>query len=271
MAGIEERGIFWPRGTEIPTGQLTPDNGIGGLLTIDLGGKIRLELDSIFPRRGGSLVAILSPEQDPSAPTSIEGVLSKGRHHVLLLATRKVGGSFNPAWVSHENYMAIHALLCKHPFPRDGNDLKFSEISSNLIGFEEWIGLGSIEFVEDGEKRTATYERPKNPTYNISGLTLLVEFDLRSPYPSTRLHDVTLTECAYLKMKFDDPLSLDDAIREHLGLQDLLTLLTDTEYTLEWPQLTLSGEDSTCTAYFGRHASSGKPPEMHHCLGVVRK
>jgi len=266
MVLVEARGIFWPGGTEMAPGHLAPDSAIGGLLTIDNGGKVKVALDSVFPRKAGGFAAALPFEHDQAAPTYIEGLLTEQRQHVLLLGTHKAGGQFNSSWISFESYLAAHALLSRDPIPRGLEEVKFSELNVNLRGFEEWLGLSSIAFSEDGDRRIATYVRPENFSYEIDEMTVSIEFDLLSPYAWPNLKEISMSEQASIRVKFKHSMNLEDILKEHLGIQDLLILLTDAERRLEWPELTIAGTKTKCIAYFGRHPGSDKAPEQSDCL-----
>jgi len=46
-----------------------------------------------------------------------------------------------------------------------------------------------------------------------------------------------MSEQASIRVKFKHSMNLEDILKEHLGIQDLLILLTDAERRLEWPEL----------------------------------
>ena len=97
-------------------------------------------------------------------------------------------------------------------------------------------------------------------------MTVSIEFDLLSPYAWPNLKEISMSEQASIRVKFKHSMNLEDILKEHLGIQDLLILLTDAERRLEWPELTIAGTKTKCIAYFGRHPGSDKAPEQSDCL-----
>jgi hypothetical protein len=61
-------------------------------------------------------------------------------------------------------------------------------------------------------------------------------------------------------------------VREEFGaLQDLMTLLTDSHFSLAWPSVQISGSKKRFTFYFRRLISGASPPELHElCTNFVQ-
>jgi hypothetical protein len=57
---------------------------------------------------------------------------------------------------------------------------------------------------------------------------------------------------------------MDAAIEWHRWLQDLLILLTDSDYCLEWPEVRWGKHN--CTLYFQRLSSKAGRPRLHECV-----
>ena len=156
MAILEERGLFWWHGEPLEEKHFAPESSVFGLLKIDDDGIATLYLDGDLLCEHGSL-DVLSPNYAFLKDKSIEGLLSTSRKHVLLIDLRRSGGVFNSNNVSHGGYRASHCLVSYTQFPPLTDQALIFSIELELIGYEEWLWLNSIETTRAFSAHVASY------------------------------------------------------------------------------------------------------------------
>lgn len=260
---VEDRGYFWWREQPVPDDCYAPDDCVTGVFSIDENGSAHLELDAYMPNNGSRTPAVLSGQQDAR---SIQGILKEGNRRVLLLDAVSNGGTFNTGGISYDRFSATNCLVGSAEFPRRKRSLQFNSLAVDLIGYEEWLRLGSIYISRTKSKIVAKHSKPKDHSYRLSDATLAVRHFISGPYLGKhRRHDLSLRESVTLKFRPKQSMSLEQVRSELHYLQDLFVLLTDTHHLLDWPTVSLSGSKEQYTLYFLRGAHSSEPPSWQDC------
>jgi hypothetical protein len=162
---IDERDVFWWNDEPIPKGELVPSSSVAGQLIIEADGRSRLELDGNLPySMENSLKAVgfdLLPEG-----TAIRGVLKEKTQHVLLSTLNRIGQRFSR--MPYETFRAEHCIIGERPFPEGDILSQVRGLEIDLTGFEEWIGLRSIECTGKRTSITVKYKKPKDLVYPVS-------------------------------------------------------------------------------------------------------
>jgi hypothetical protein len=144
MMILEDRGVFWWNDEQVPDGHFAPTSAVSGNLTIDDEGRITLELDGLFPSSTGPLAALLGGDNSTIRDRQILGFLRATGSHVLLLGLIRTGGRASSYQMSYERFAASTCLVGDSAFP-SGTALRFYTLEIDLKGFEDWLGLASIE------------------------------------------------------------------------------------------------------------------------------
>jgi hypothetical protein len=267
MAIIDERGLFWWHEELVPDRHFAPENSVAGHLKIEADGRISLELDSFLPNEKGPLSTLMSAEQAEIEKRSIQGILKDSGNRVLLLNLIKAGGRFSTNAMSFEKYSAMNCLVSTVGFANNEAVLKFKGLEVDLTGFQEWLRLGSIEIKRSSTRTSTTYRKPKNVVYRLEDGELIVRYGLSGPSPFARKSDeVSLKESVSFVYQSTRRATLEELKEQYALLEDLLILLTGSDYCLEWPFVKLS-KDRRCRWYFRRVRSreTTSPPTLHEC------
>jgi hypothetical protein len=264
---LEERGLFWWHHETTPRGQYAPEASVMGLLTIEEDGRITLELDGCLPSGRGHPLANLMANDTISETIGIQGILKGTNKHVLLCGLHRNGGHFSSNGISYEKYLAINCLVGNSPPPSvDLAALRFAHVEVELEGFDEWLRLGAIEFNRGKTRLSAKYTKTKDITYNLDIGSLRLKYDLTGPYfGKRRTRKLDLTESASITYTPKKTLTLDAVKKEHQLIGDLLILLTNSDYCLDWPTVASTRPKRTYKLYFPCNRNSAKPPSAHEC------
>ncbi len=267
MAIVEERGLFWWNNQPIPKDQIAPEENVPGLLTIEDDGRIRLELDACMPTSKHPAVEFFDRMARSSTP-NIQGFLKNDKGYVLLIRTAQNGGEIKTHGVSFEIYMALNCLVGPSAFRIDRKKPQlFRSIRFDMDGFEDWLRLGTIATVRRKTTLHAKYKKEKNVTYKVPEGRLAIEYDMQGPhFGRSRRRELKLTELAYLRFTPVTTLTLDEVQKHYQFVEDLLILLTASDYNLSWPRLTTADGKSHCRLYFLRHKSDTAAPNAFRCL-----
>jgi len=265
LAILEDRGIFWWNDEIVPETHFAPESSVGGKLTIEDDGSIRLELDAIMPSDDHPFTALLDNGQPIGR--NIQGLLSEAGSVLLLNAIRN-GGTFSTNNIAKERYFVQECLVSQERFKRDGNaPLSYRSMKVELTGFEDWLWLQSISVARQRNGLVAKYKAPKDRRFAVPFGTLSIEYELTVPYFGTsRQKNLKLVESAAVKVTTKRTMSLKEAQDYHRNVEELLILLTASNYNLDWPTLYPRGSKQRAKLYFSRYRSGDSPPGAHECL-----
>lgn len=265
MAILEDRGVFWWNDEKIPRNQFAPDASVGGKLTIEDNGSIRLELDAIMSGAKHPFESLTNSGK-PSKH-NIQGLLNGDDGYVLLLGVVGNGGTMKSNNVSNERYMALNCLVGKSQFMPDADKpLTFRTVILDLAGFEEWLWMQGIEIKRTRKNLRAKYSRPHDHKYVVPFGKVSIVYDLSGPYfGDSKRHTLNLMESASVRITPSKRMLLEDCQTHYQHVEELLILLTSSDYTMAWPTLVLSS-GKRARLYFMRFKTDTKPPAAHECL-----
>jgi hypothetical protein len=263
---LEERGLFWWADETMSPNQFAPDSSIGGELRITAEGRITLDLDG-FLTTGSSPFSALDKSDDPLLRTrKIQGLLRGTSKRVLLSDLSRRGGRSASANVSYEGFMALHCLVGDRDFPKSKGNASFLYVDVDLNGFEEWFRSASIHVKRGRVALHANYRHPKQIDYPLPDGKLSIIYDLSGPFFGTsRNYRVSLNEAITLRFRREKKVLIEEAQADYRILQDLLTLLTDSTYNLDWPTVAVTNQHQY-TLYFQRFINTASAPRYHECL-----
>ena len=249
---LEEHGLFWWHDEPLSDRQLAPEAHVAGLCTIENNGRITLELDGYLPGPHGPMAAMSGP-----MPTNkcTQGILKGAGQRILFIDLIRSGGRFSTNSLSFENFVAMQCLIGSDPFPNQTEALTFDALAVPLEGYEEWLRLGSIDVSRSEDKVSVIYEKPNNIVFAVAGGTLSIEYDAKENASGFfRSYELSLKQTASIKFRLTGGLKLDGLISQYGLLEDLLKLLTGSDYHLDWPSVSL-GDKATYRWYGFRHRS----------------
>lgn len=264
MAILEERGLFWWADEAVPERQFAPDSCVAGLLVIGDDGQTRLELDGYFPSKHGPMTAMIRNGQ--LIDKDILGLFKTSNKHVLLTGVIGDGGHSSTNGVSYERYIAGQCLMVgfgKSPVTR-----VFREIIVPLGGFEEWLRLTAIKATSSKRTVSVEYKRPKDAVYPSTDGKLSIHFESALDSSGAVFGGAfSLKETASAALRFSKPLGLKDLIAQYRLLEDLLLVLTGSDYPLDWPWIA-AGKTARYRLYFPKSGSkaASSPPKAQECV-----
>ena len=265
---LEGRGLFWWHGEPLADRQFAPNSSVSGHLVIEKDGRASLELDGVLLI--GERPAFLPLVGDDPAiqKKSIQGILKGGNQHVLLCEIRRDGGRLSSAGISYERYLADTCLVGETDVPGQDAQPQASGLVVNLKGFEEWLGLRSIDIAREREPESlsANYKKHDDIDYPLDSGKLSFRHYIDGPiYGKRKDHTLTLREVVLLYYTFPKNLALEDTTAQYRLLEDFLILLTDSEHSLDWPEILISSSDRTYRLYFWRDRNPAPAPGMFEC------
>lgn len=263
---ISDSGYFWWRNESIPEGFFAPESAVAGILTIKNDGTISLELHSVLSSDGDLIPFMFDPS---AACQDIQGRLKSTSEHVLLTAVHNNGGRVAFGGISYEKYAAKNCLIGPQPFPSNKSEILYDTLSTPLTGFENWLCMSSIETTRTKRKLTSSYKNQKTINYVLSDKSnLSIEFEILGPYfGKSNNHKLNLTEQIQIKYSPNRKSTFKELKKNYSALSNLLLVLTGSDYSIEWPVLTIGkskGHIRRYKAYFERSKSSAAPPECHN-------
>jgi hypothetical protein len=267
MPILEDRGLFWWNDQRIPKGAFAPSSAVGGTLKVEESGSIRLELDGYLPTGKHPLVSILGWAGQPITK-SIQGILKGDAGYVLLTHVANNGGSFKSKGISYEVYMALNCLVSKTAFRPDHlKPLSFRSIKMELAGFEDWLWMGAIKIKRSKSTLTAKYRRERDAHFRTKFGKLSIEYDMEGPYwGNSTSRKLSLKESASIRFSPGTKVNLEECQKYYQITEELLILLTDSDYNLDWPKLTSADGKQISQLYYFRNKSAASPPAAHQCL-----
>jgi hypothetical protein len=182
----------------------------------------------------------------------IQGLLKDSGERVLLSDLVRTGGRFSTNGISFEKFVAMNALVGDATFAHGEQAPRFDTLEIPLSGFEEWLRLGSIKLSRADGNISASYEMPNDLTYACDDGSLVIVFDVdtdRSGMLGT--HAFSLKESASLRLHLNRACPLGELQMQYGMFEDLLKLLTGSDYGLDWPRVSLA-DGSRYLWYFSK-------------------
>lgn len=259
MAVIEEHGYFWWSTEKIPEGHFAPKNAVPGYLEIADNGTVKLELHGFLSEATHPIAALFAP--DPLDGKKIQGILKATTRSVLLLDLESDGGRASMDGISHQNFRAWRALVGGHQIECD-QALRISGFSVGLEGFEEWLRLGGISSARTTRSVTVKAKLSKDYSYTLRDAKVKLRFGVKSPFGVSKYQrKLTIEEFAKFEYKFIADVSIEQSQDKFFLVSDLLTLLSGSNRSLEWPWLHLGrGKSERKYQYFYGSSRNLSPP-----------
>ncbi len=271
---LEARGIFWWHSTPIPAGHFAPEDSVYGTITITANGKISLDLDGTMPG-GERLDRVLFQGESLQAEKSIQGILKGQSDRVLLQGVRSNGGGFASAGIAYERYLASTCLVGSTEIPHGEQTPNFTRLIISLRGFEAWTSLRSIEAIRQDRALTISYAEPESLSFNVTSGRIAINHSVTAPWvPGTtpsKSNQITLEERSELIYEPSPSCSLEEMMRQFHLVGDLLNLLADTTYQLDWPYLKMGGIENGLPykLYFERRTIDAQAPGWTDCWALL--
>ncbi len=248
MSVFEERGVFWWHDEAIAEGLLAPDAHVAGLLRIEENGRAVLELDGYLSNPHGPMAAMV---REP-VTRCIQGLLKGSGERVLLCDLNRNGGRFRTNGISYEKFIAAHCLIGRSTFSTGAEAPLFATLTIPLTGFEDWLRLGVIKVEDAPGALTVSYETRDDISYPDDDGILTLIFDIEVDAAGMLgTHAYSLKQTAYAKLNLNTASTLNDLALQFRMFEDLLKLLTGSDYELGWPFMDLP-DGSRCRWYFLR-------------------
>jgi hypothetical protein len=265
MAIIEDRGLFWLSDTLVPERQFAPAESIVGTLTVDDDGYVSLELDSYFPDGHGPF-GLLNQQNKP-LEKDIYGVLRTSNNRVILTGVMPNGGQVKTNGISYQRFLASDCFVGSFDFSADEPRPASDTLEIDLSGFEDWFWLRSINVVQTDDRISATYDKPPSASYEVDGEKLMFDFGVTGHVPYKLGDEFSIKQGVTLRFSFGLKESPEKLGVQFRFFEELLILLTDSEYRLPWPRIALDA-DTKALWYFGRFRPNKTPeaPQLHTCL-----
>lgn len=113
---------------------------------------------------------------------------------------------------------------------------------------------------------SAVYQRPDVLVYPLANGKLTIRHCINRPFTKTaRRHTLSLKEAVFLEYAFFEKLSIEAVKHEYRLLEELLILLTNSEYSLDWPSISLANVRGSYRLYFWRHRNPAPAPRVFEC------
>jgi hypothetical protein len=266
MSAFEGRGVFWWHDEPIAEGLLAPDAHVAGLLCIEDNGRAVLELDGYLSNPHGPMAAMA---REP-VTRCIQGLLKGSGERVLLCDLNRNGGQFSTDGISYEKFNAAHCLIGRSIFSTAADAPLFDMLTIPLTGFEDWLRLGVINVEDAPGAITMSYRTRDDISYPDDDGILTLIFDIEvdaAGMLGTRAY--SLKQTAYAKLNLNAANTLNDLALQFLMFEDLLKLLTGSDYELAWPFVDLP-DGTRCRWYFLRmkNTEAVKAPSHYNTITV---
>jgi ApeA N-terminal domain 1 len=259
---VQDRGHFWWADEFPPDRHHLPLSAITGELKITREGRITVQLDGMLQRQSREPSHTDSrAEFQALRARRIRGVLRESGSGVLLFDLAQAGARHSSYAVSTEGFSAAQCLISTQQFDSRLKQPTFLYVDADLKGFEEWLWTRALNFKYGKVVSTAKYRTPKPIVYRLQNGRLSLVQHLTGT--SQGHSELTWSESAYLRFRPDKSISMEAAIEWHRWLQDLMILLTDSDYRLEWPEVRWGKYN--CTLYFQWLASKAERPRLYAC------
>jgi hypothetical protein len=259
---IEEKGLFWWSDNAIED-NIAPDGGIYGTLTVNDRGVIKLELDHLMPSNEDNHHIYLS-EQLPIT-RSISGILKATDQYVILSNLWRSGGHRKSHALSYDEYGAWTCLVSHSPLDRTGAIPKFRNMTIPLVGYEVWMGFGSLDIKATRNHVKVGHKRSGNHTFKLPDRTVRLRYGVDGPRSSFFTNQATYKTFGAFDFTFKKNCSLDEIIKHHKRFEDLLIILSNIEHDLAWPIVSTFRKSQGATLYFRRDRRKDVKIDRHEC------
>lgn len=204
---------------------------------------------------------------DPLDGKSIQGILKTSSRSVLLLDLESDGGRASADGISHQNFRAWRALVGGNRIECD-QALRISGFSVGLEGFEDWLRLGGISSARTTRSVTVKAKLSKTYSYTLRDSKVKLRFGLKSPIGNSKYQrKLTIEEFAKLEYGFRTDVSIEQVQDKFLLVSDLLTLLSGSNRSLEWPWLHLGrgASERKYQYFYGSSRNLSQPAKFFDC------
>ncbi len=253
MEELDVEGLFWLVDQ--------PDDKVAGRLRFDVANGAELSLIGAFHQLPSSgthdLTDVFFPRDDP---VRLLGVAGKR----LLTLERCIQVGTRTEWpgMVRERYSPEVILSGAHF--EESESLEFSGVRFELSHLDEWVSKSSTSvsrLADAAGKHTGEIQIDHKPREETSVLIDVGELALGYIY-SYKLDSITektIGQRSYFRVKFREPRSLDDVLREGTSLQNLVTI--GVAALSSFTNITLSHLDKARTFPSGRVVSD--PVDMY--------
>ncbi len=265
MAVIEEHGYFWWSTEKVPEGHFAPKNAVPGYLEIADNGIVKLELHGFLSEVHHPLAAIFTPNSHEGK--SIQGILKASNNNVLLLDIESDGGRASAGGISHQNFRAWRALVGSDRIECVDN-LRMSGLSVGLDGFEDWLLLGGISGTRNSRSINIKAKLSKTYNYKLRDSKLNIKTRLRNQFGNfKKKRKITIEEYTHLEYLFQTDINLEQVQDKFTLVGDLLTLLSGSSRSLNWPRIHIGrGKSEKRYQYFyGSSRNLSEPAKFFDC------
>lgn len=252
MDTLNEPGYFWWHRHAIPDGQFAPDELVTGLLKIDDKNRVTLDLHGVLP-------AVQRASDANPETTCVQGRLSNSGRHVFLVGLNINQMKF-AAYGAYQGYRADFALVGGESVPSEIGEIAISSVEVELAGFEEWLHLDAIEFSRDDEGFSAQYKKEDDIAYELDDGEFRVKYELYAPFGTNKLQKLEARPAVSFIYRQRHPLNIGAAIQRYQLIQDILILLTNSNFALQQPTVSLERAEGSFTLYFQRNKGDENPP-----------
>lgn len=253
---VNERGWFWWANRKVGPRSNIADDHVGGTLRVDNDGNITLELDGILSDNSGFIFL-----SDGSIPENaiIRGYL-KNNKYIAIHGLYRSGGTWDSNGNSHETISAETCILSDRRIP---SSIKAKSIEIPLTGIDEWVGRLPMNFKRKSNSLIATFLRLKDYKFatdagkvSIKSTTYVNEV---GGFSDRRITAYPIHTISYQPVEL---FHARESQKYHYRIMDIFMLLTDSDYILDFPTLTLSN-NTKASVYFFRPLHKVSPPKRH--------
>jgi len=213
----KKTGYFW-----LPEEE---ENKIPGILSIDDGGKIELEIvghfdEGLKPLSGdGNLSRIIGHVEKDGLVTLDDCFYTKKNFSFGAISKSKV---------------VVNKVLSGAAWDKD-EKVVFNTFSFSVDCLDEWVGISGIDVDNDWDRRTATirYNPPEKIRMDLeNGMTLEICFSYTLPgFPN--LTEAKITQRAYFRLESEKPRDLNDFTSTAFKITNLMCFAMDEVVSLK--------------------------------------
>lgn len=259
---LSERGRFWLAGRE-SAHQLSMDLGSAtpATLMIDPQGTIRLVLDPDHSQVGAWSA---SHSTLTMRRFDIVGHLTDRNEYVRLEGGTAGRVILGPHGFFPKTIDASSCLLSRASVPEPGSPKCIARLRTPLGPALPWLDQPMLQTQETTEYYEVRYPRTQKREFRLKSGKMAIEGDISRCYGLDQTM-LTVTPRGWIEFEPTDDIDIDTAIRFHSNTEDLLILLTDQEFFLDWPVVETSGDGTTGTLYYPRRRPPAMDISIHEC------
>ncbi|WP_197338267.1 HEPN domain-containing protein [Ralstonia solanacearum] len=259
---LDEPGLFWWRDDPVEVGHYASEKSIAGHIKIKKNGEIHLELDGVLPH-DDHLLARIGRNVSDEEPRVIQGITKYNSKRVLIADATRNGTYFRSHSISYERYIGTICLIGDADFPSNTDLPKFSKIVIDLSGLENWLIHGTLNIKATARTFRLRINETQPTTYQTPFGRLSFEKRTRTTGLDGMHHyEVGVREYVVLTISRTPSFTVEEVRTEFSALQDLLTLLSGSNFQLDWPEVTLTRRKRTFTLIFRRIGGGTQAPSL---------